>query len=105
MTLKYIESVDAAIASLHMQHALEQANRPEPTSTVIGYSTTPKASKKVAAKRIPAPRNDQPAPIVRGLPEKGTLDAAGFMLAIRNAGKRTVHIVPVVDQGKTRWVE
>ena len=80
---------DNLIASLLSQHVAEQDHKAK-TAPVVTFSMTPKPSAKPSVKRAPI---HDPKPLngvtvgIAGV-EKGSLDAAGFMLAIRNAGKR-----------------
>ena len=82
-------SQETAISLLLAQHAMHQESRPEPPKVTVTMSPLP--SPKVKAKRE-QPTTPKPlTATVVGLAgvERGTLDAAGFMAAIRTAGKRT----------------
>ena len=90
----------AAIISLVSQHNVDPTttpdhdDSPEIVETVIGRNLP-----KPVRGKIPTDTGEQAAPIhsnnegkamVHGLtmPEKGSLDAKGYLLAVRNAGKR-----------------
>lgn len=103
-----VSTVDLAIASLMAQSATEQ-NALDATkrSTTIRMLALPSDSKAIKAKRNDGSQaapihNKSNAPGV-ALPEKGTLDAAGFMTAIKSAGKRlNDQGVPYTDQSEVR---
>ena len=81
---------DAALAFLMSQSTAEsiQINR-EAVVTKVTVSMSPKASKKLAAKNEPAPIRQKSEPMVgMMLPDRGTLGAKDFLLAMRNAGRR-----------------
>lgn len=77
-------SQEAALSFLVLQHVSEQKAR-EPIVTVTTVkSKAPKAS--------PAPIPSKPGPISMALPNVGTLDAKGFLLAMRRATDRNEQI-------------
>lgn len=81
---------DAALAFLMSQSTAEsiQINR-QAVTTKVTVSMSPKASKKLAVKNEPAPIRQKSEPMVgMMLPDRGTLGAKDFLLAMRNAGRR-----------------
>lgn len=81
---------DAALAFLLASNVQERAAALKEEMTVtVSVSMTPKASKKVAAKKEPAPIHPKGTPMVgMMLPDRGTMNAKEFLLAMRNAGRR-----------------
>lgn len=96
------------VAALLAQHASEQtaidtARAAEPVVTIT-FSPNPPA--KIKAKKVTAPDNTGKSAIpgIFGLPDKGSLDAAGFMAAYRTAGKRPNSqgvLIPVPSEKRT----
>lgn len=88
---------------------------PEVTETVIGRNMPSKKQAKQEAARkgeVKAPIHNKPQAFGVAMPERNTLDAKGFLLACRDAGKRSfettnevtgeVIIVIKRDEGKVR---
>ena len=107
-------TVNVALAFLTSTHNAEQDAineiarlKEENAKLAAAHAGKPKAPK--AAKRsrpIHDQGNPRPVNTIHGmsLPDKGTLDAAGFTAAMVNAGKRTVHMVCEVDaKGKKSY--
>lgn len=96
---------DAAIAFLLAQNVQERAAALKDEMTVtVSVSMTPKASKKIAPKKVEAApihnKSNTPGMV---MPDRGTLGARDFLLAMRNAGKRvTAEGKPFVDQREVR---
>jgi hypothetical protein len=105
------------LAFLIAQHTNEQVaqDATKVEETVIGSQAAEKlrASKKSAKSGAQVtPIHDKPAVFGVALPERNTLDAKGFLFAVRDAGKRgfeatnevtgEVRITVKVDQGKVR---
>jgi len=83
-----MSKVDAALAILLAQNAYEQESLVAPTVKVT-VSMSPKPSKPIKAKRVSeGPIQKTPGPCSVPLPETGSLDAQGFLIALRSAGKR-----------------
>lgn len=89
--------LDSAIAFLLSQHAAEQAAIKALPVVTVTVSMTPKASKAIVAKKVTAPT--VAAPSIPGviLPERCSIDAGAFIVAMRNAGRR---IATEVTEGK-----
>lgn len=60
----------------------------EVTSMVTARSESPKVRKSKPAKNEAAPIHQKSSTPGMAMPDRGTLDAKGFLLAMRNAGKR-----------------
>jgi hypothetical protein len=95
---------DTAIAMLLLQHENEQAainaNAREVTITRSLNPSPPKEKKQPKAKQAVSTAT---LTYLNGLPQKGTLDAAGFMAAIKVAGRRLNDFGhPYTDQGQVR---
>ncbi len=74
------------------------------TETVVARNESPKSHKVRHAKNEAAPIRQQTEPM-RGmmLPDRGSLDAKSFLLAMRDAGKRTTaEGKPFIDQREVR---
>jgi hypothetical protein len=102
---------NVALAFLVGQNASEQAVKDriaaletENARLALERSKTAKPKVKKAGRPIHEKGNPSPMNTVHGiaLPEQGTLDPAGFMQAMKDAGKRTVHMMSEVVEGKTR---
>jgi hypothetical protein len=95
---------DAALAYLYAQHVTEQAEVfRQKTSVVVKVTMSPEPSKKVAPKKVPAPIHGAPTMQGMVMPERGSLDAKGFMLEVRNAGRRINQDgFPYTDQREVR---
>jgi len=96
---------DAAIAFLVAQNVQERATalREEMTVTVkVTMNPEPRKSNG-RAKNEAAPIHHKAQPMVgMMLPDRGSLDAKGFLLAMRDAGKRTVEGRTFVDPREKR---
>ncbi len=83
-----MRSFDAVLATLAASYS--QPEEPTVTHTVVAKTTT--VSRKVRASAAPTASvpstNSAPPPVVMALPEKGSLDAKGFILATRKAKSR-----------------
>lgn len=80
--------------------------REENAKLAAAHAAKPKAPKANRSRPIHEKGNPSPMNTIHGmsLPDKGTLDAAGFTAAMVNAGKRTVHMVCEVDgKGKKSY--
>ena len=76
----------------------------EVVTTIVARSENAKPSKSKPARNEAAPIRQQTEP-VRGmmLPDRGTLDAKSFLMAMRDAGKRcTAEGKPFIDQREVR---
>jgi hypothetical protein len=88
-------SQDSTIALLLAQHATETAHR-EAHKVVVTVTMSPNPSpRKGKTAKVVAPPTPTTRSLGVSLPATGTLDAAGFMRAIRIAGQRTT------PEGKT----
>lgn len=90
------------------QDALNEIDRlrEENAKLAAAHAAKPKAPKANRSRPIHEKGNPSPMNTIHGmsLPEKGTLDAAGYTAAMVNAGKRTVHMVCEVDgKGKKSY--
>lgn len=95
---------DAAIAFLIAQHVQESAQAARESMTVtVKVTMNPETRKVKHAKNEAAPiqhKSNTPGIV---MPDRGTLDAKGFLLAMRNAGKRISETgAPFVDQREVR---
>lgn len=112
-----LANIIALVSSAHIDPstAPEINVEPEVTETVIGRNLPSKkqAKAEAAAKgEVKAPIHAKPAVFGVAMPERNTLDAKGFLLACRDAGKRSfesvdqatgeVRRVIKVDQTKVR---
>lgn len=96
---------DAALAFLIAQHVEESAQAfRQQESVVVKVTMSPAPSKKVTAKKEAAPIHHQGTPMVgMMLPDRGSLNAKDFLLAMRNAGKRTSETgASFIDQREKR---
>jgi hypothetical protein len=81
---------DAALSFLLAQQTQEsvQINR-QAVVTKVTVSMTPAPSKKLAKKNEPAPIREKREPMpAMAMPDRGSLGAKDFLLAMRNAGRR-----------------
>lgn len=87
----------SAIIALVSSHNADPSTTPDHDEPTVGFlvrSTEPKASKpRASSGEQAAPIHDRPTIFGMVLPEKNTLDAKGFLLACRDAGKRSVEKV------------
>lgn len=112
-----LANIIALVTSAHIDPttAPEINVEPEVTETVIGRNLPkPVRGKKQAVETgaVAAPIHHKPAVFGVAMPERNTLDAKGFLLACRDAGKRsfekvnevTGEVVTIVkrDEGKVR---
>ena len=89
--------LDSAIAALLAVNATEQAAiAAEPVVTVT-VAMVPTPSKAIKAKKIPSPGPAEPSIPGVVMPQRCTIDASAFMVAIRSAGRR---IATNVTEGK-----
>lgn len=112
-----LANIIALVSSAHIDpNTSSEVNvDPEVTETVIGRNLPSKKQAKAEAARkgeVKAPIHDKPAVFGVAMPERNTLDAKGFLLACRDAGKRSfekvnevtgeVHTIVKRDEGKVR---
>ena len=112
-----LANIIALVTSAHIDPttAPEVNVDPEVTTTVIGRNMpkAPRGKKQaVESGAVAAPIHAKPAVFGVAMPERNTLDAKGFLLACRDAGKRSfekvnevtgeVHTVVKRDEGKVR---
>lgn len=112
-----LANIIALVSSAHIDpNTSSEVNvEPEVTETVIGRNLPSKkqAKAEAAAKgEVKAPIHAKPAVFGVAMPERNTLDAKGFLLACRDAGKRSfekvnevtgeVHTIVKRDEGKVR---
>lgn len=95
---------DTALAYLLLQHEQEQAALASNVKTVTvtrSLNPTPTAPKKQPKAKVAI--SEATRTHMNGLPAKGTLDAAGFMAAIKAAGRRfNDKGFPYTDHGQVR---
>ena len=89
-----LASLVSLIASAHIDPttAPEIEDGPEVVETVIGRNLPSKKQAKAEAARkgeVKAPIHQKPQVFGATMPERNTLDAKGFLLACRDAGKRS----------------
>lgn len=73
------------------------------TSVVVARSESPKVRKSKPAKNEAAPIHQKSSTPGMVMPDRGTLDAKSFLLAMRDAGKRcTAEGKPFIDQREVR---
>jgi hypothetical protein len=95
---------DTALAYLTAQHVIESAqafHETEPKVVAVTMNPTSKRTKHAKAEAAPI----HPKSSVTGItmPERGSLNARDFLLAMRNAGKRlTAEGKPFIDQREIR---
>jgi hypothetical protein len=95
---------DTAIAYLIAQHVQESAQafrQSEPQVVAVTMNPEPTKTRHVKNESAPMPRKPSTPGIT--LPERGSLGAKDFLLALRNAGKRlTAEGRPFVDHNEVR---
>lgn len=95
---------DAALAFLTAQHVQEQAAAfLQKESVTVKVTMNPEPRKSKLVKNEAAPIREKSATPGMVMPDRGTLNAKDFLLAMRNAGKRlTAEGRPFVDQREIR---